>query len=89
MDKKLEEKRDTLSVKLQQLKSEYLMIINSNCQDKQVIKNSLLKQIEVLVELINTVKIKLSLIQQLEGAENAHSQHVANNIHIQHTKHVK
>jgi hypothetical protein len=66
MDKKLEEKRELLSVKLEQLKNDYLMIIRSNIQDKGVIKNSLLKQIEVLVELINTVKIKINLIQQIE-----------------------
>jgi hypothetical protein len=42
------------------------MIIRSNIQDKGVIKNSLFKQIEVLIELINTVKIKIGLIQQTE-----------------------
>jgi hypothetical protein len=78
MDKKLEEKREGLSAKLEQLKNDYLMIIRSNIQEKGVIKNSLLKQIDVLVELINTVKIKINLIQQIENNNHTHQQIVVN-----------
>jgi hypothetical protein len=68
---KLEEKRESLSAKLEQLRIGYLNIINSGVQDKMMIRTSLLKQIEVLVELINTVKMKINLIQQLEVSGNS------------------
>ena len=67
MDKKLEEKKDILSLKLKNLKDDYTNIINSNINDTEVIKISLLKQIEVLIELINTIKLKINLIQQSEN----------------------
>jgi hypothetical protein len=65
-DKRLEEKTETLSVQLGRLKNDYLSIISSKHQDKNLIRNSLLKQIELLVELINTIKVKINLIQQVE-----------------------
>jgi hypothetical protein len=67
MDKKIEEKKDILSLKLKNLKEDYTNIINSNIKDTEVIKISLLKQIEVLIELINTIKLKINLIQQSEN----------------------
>ena len=67
MDKKLEEKKDILSLKLKNLKEDYTNIINSKINDTEVIKISLLKQIEVLIELINTIKLKINLIQQSEN----------------------
>ena len=67
MDKKLEDKKDILSSKLRSLKEDYTNIINSNINDAEVIKISLLKQIEVLIELINTIKLKINLIQQSEN----------------------
>jgi hypothetical protein len=48
------------------LKGDYLKVLNSNVNDTNFIKNSLIKQIEVLTELINTLKIKINLIQQSE-----------------------
>ena len=56
-------------MKLKNLKEDYTNIINSNINDTDVIKISLLKQIEVLIELINTIKLKINLIQQSENRE--------------------
>jgi hypothetical protein len=75
----LEEKRESLSAKLKQLKNDYLMIIGSKVQDKSVLKNSLLKQIEVLSELINTVKIKIGLIQQIDNTDTIQQNNLHNN----------
>ncbi len=62
----LEDKRDSLSEKLFNLKDDYLKIMSSNVNDTDVIKHSLISQIEVLTELINTIKVKINLLQQAE-----------------------
>ena len=67
MDRQLEAKKDSLSLKLFHLKEDYLKMKDSNIHDTNIIKNSLMKQIEVLTELINTIKIKINLIQQTEA----------------------
>lgn len=67
LDKKLEEKREIFSNRLKILKLEYCNIIeNSDLVDPLIVRNSLLGQIEVLMELINTTKLKITLIQQFE-----------------------
>jgi hypothetical protein len=78
LDKKLDEKREILSEKLKFLKNEYFLIIksfpavnNELSIHKEIIKNSLLSQIEVLIELINTTKLKINLMQQFESEYNS------------------
>ncbi len=66
IDRILEEKRNSLSNKLIDLKKDYNILIINKVNDMSVIKNSLLKQIDVLTELINIIKDKIKLIQQSE-----------------------
>ena len=66
MNKSLEDKRDSLSEKLFKLKEDYVKIISSNMDDTDVIKHSLINQIDLLTELIHTIKISINLFQQAE-----------------------
>jgi hypothetical protein len=60
----LDGEKDSLSVKLFNLKEDNLKMINSYVNDTIIIKNSIIKQREVLTDLINTIKTKINLIQQ-------------------------
>ena len=63
--KKLDEKRDVLSLNLKNLKTEYYNSITSNPQiSSNKIQISLTTQIEILIELIKTTKLKISLMAQ-------------------------
>jgi hypothetical protein len=48
MNKKLEEKKDNLSIRLFNLKEDYLRIISTNVNDNEIIKNSLIVQIKIM-----------------------------------------
>lgn len=68
LDFKLEQKRSILSEKLIVLKNSYN---ETNFDYKEKIQKILLAQIEVLMELINTTKLKISLMQQFENEYNS------------------
>jgi hypothetical protein len=63
VDNNLENKRQLLSLKLNTLKEDYLNIINNNVNNAELVKKSLINQIEVLIELINTIKLRIAMIQ--------------------------
>jgi len=59
LDQKLNEKKEILSNKLQFLKTEYeISSMNQLEFNKDIIRQSLLKQIEILMDLISTTKFK-------------------------------
>jgi hypothetical protein len=81
LDKKLEEKRENLKIRLIILKNQYKLLTEnlhifqnnnttSNENSNEEIRHILSNQIEVLMELINTTKLKINLMQQFEN-ENA------------------
>ena len=63
VDNNLENKRQLLSLKLNTLKEDYLNIINNNVNNAELVNKSLINQIEVLIELINTIKLRIAMIQ--------------------------
>jgi hypothetical protein len=72
INKKLDEKRENLSNKLNSLKSDYFnMVANlkENPNESEIIKSSLIGQIEILMELIKTTKFKISLVSNQSSPE--------------------
>jgi hypothetical protein len=67
LDKQLDLKKNILSEKFCQLKEEYRRLISLNINDPNIVKISLINQIEILTELINTIKMKINLIQNTEA----------------------
>ena len=62
---KLDEKRDVLSLNLKKMKTEYFNSITTSPQiGSNNIQTSLTTQIEILIELIKTTKLKINLIAQ-------------------------
>lgn len=69
-DKELDERRDSLTKKLTQIKNDYLIELNNNSKfekDHNFLRKSLMLQIEILMKLINTTKIKIDLIRKYES----------------------
>jgi hypothetical protein len=78
LNKKLDEKRDNLSQKLQIVKNDYFNYVNINkdvlnfhgpnaeqsLNFQNKVRESLIMQIEILMELIKTTKLKISLMGQ-------------------------
>jgi hypothetical protein len=70
MQQRLNEKTDLLELKLRHLKHNYMTFLESTVmveQTPEITKNILLQQNEALIELINTTKLKITLIQQIEN----------------------
>ena len=61
----MEIRKEELSYRLRILRDDYIKIINST-QNNELIKHSLFKQIEVLIDLIKTIKMKIKIIQDFE-----------------------
>jgi hypothetical protein len=69
LSRKLDEKRDTLTQKLKILKNDYFQILsknNSPDSTNHAVRVSMMEQIEILIELIKTTKLKISLMQQID-----------------------
>jgi hypothetical protein len=62
-DKTIEQKKHMLSNKLNSLKEYYISIMNRDVYNADAKKKSLISQIEVLIELINTIKLRILMIQ--------------------------
>jgi hypothetical protein len=63
IDMALENKRQLLSNKLKSLKEDYINIIKNNVNNADLLKKSMINQIEVLIDLINTIKLKIIKMQ--------------------------
>ncbi len=63
IDKCLENRRHLLSNKLNNLKQDYTSIANNNVNNSDLLKKSIINQIEVVIELINTIKMKIVMMQ--------------------------
>jgi hypothetical protein len=62
-DKTIEHKKQILSHKLNSLKDDYISIMNKDVYNPDAQKKSLISQIEILIELINTIKLRIMMIQ--------------------------
>jgi hypothetical protein len=75
LNKSLKEKREILSTKMKEMKSNYFpndlhQNLNTYSFDKssnQSLRNSLMDQIDILIDLISTTKKKIGIMQEIEN----------------------